>query len=329
MAPLSKAVETTFRRTLDDGTLVYGIELDPDWTYQTVVFGGYALSCLLNASMQSQAGSSTPDPYYITATFLRPMVVASAEVHVKLLRRTSKLVNLKVNMYQKDELMIAAYAIFGDFDKQEGTSLPSKYDTLCPLKLHPSRAQLDARPPWQNFRKHFVGSLDRHFLRSNADIGEKGRTTLGPEWGAWVELIDPLGHIRPDMIGFWFDLMFPVDKSLSAIPQRSSPTWFATLAMSLEFKVKFPFSRTDSSGRPLVAPMILGHVDRARQLKGGMHSDTIELWTAPCKLGEKIEVGKRWREEMVCVAIGRMMGMALPAQWGRRDTAKREPKAKL
>src|SRR4051812_39808445 len=89
-------------------------------------------------------------------------------------------------------------------------------------------------------------------------------------------------------------------------------SWNATLSISLEFKTKFPL---DTEGGKF-APHTIGVFATKRHLNKGRHSDVVELWTAPAGPSDDT-VGGKWREEMRCVAVGSITGIATPIETNR------------
>lgn len=98
-------------------------------------------------------------------------------------------------------------------------------------------------------------------------------------------------------------------------------SWFPTMTLAIEFKSPIPApsdihaSRTVglySSGRFLNDPQ-------------GRHDVYVEVWTAPCNLGEGKEVDG-WRDNQVCLAVATQMALTIPMEAnqerGRRNAAR-------
>lgn len=86
--------------------------------------------------------------------------------------------------------------------------------------------------------------------------------------------------------------------------------------MNIEFKVRFPFHQNDGVS---FSPMTLGSFSRKPHLRNGRYSDVVELWTAPCRIGQKDHViDEAWREKMVCVAVGSQTALLVPASMNER-----------
>lgn len=89
--------------------------------------------------------------------------------------------------------------------------------------------------------------------------------------------------------------------------------------MSVEYKVKLSSLPAADHARHTAGVFSTGKF--AHQ---GRHETHVELWTAPCELGELIEVRPvDWREKSICIAISSQMNLTVdPALNGRRDPAK-------
>lgn len=100
--------------------------------------------------------------------------------------------------------------------------------------------------------------------------------------------------------------------------------WYPTIVLNLEFKVKFPLTQV---GDDDAVPLTLGQYSRKTHCKNGRYTDSTELWTAPCGIGDKAHVvDENWREKMVCVAVGGQMGLIVPATLNTRHRATVKPK---
>lgn len=93
------------------------------------------------------------------------------------------------------------------------------------------------------------------------------------------------------------------------------------MTLAIEFKSpippasKFHASRTVglySSGRFLNDPH-------------GRHDAYVEVWTAPCNIGEGTEV-EGWREHQVCLAVATQMALTIPMEVNRRQAKKDDVK---
>jgi len=57
----------------------------------------------------------------------------------------------------------------------------------------------------------------------------------------------------------------------------------------------------------------------------GRHDAYVEVWTAPCNIGEG-EMVRGWRDEQVCLAVSTQMALTIPMEVnhgrGKKDAAK-------
>jgi hypothetical protein len=57
----------------------------------------------------------------------------------------------------------------------------------------------------------------------------------------------------------------------------------------------------------------------------GRHDAYVEVWTAPCNIGEGVEVDG-WRDQQICLAVAAQMGLTLPMEVNREQGAKNNAK---
>ncbi|KAG8902925.1 hypothetical protein FRB99_003951 [Tulasnella sp. 403] len=328
MAPLSTAILTTPVQELirTHGAKVYEGNADPEWTYGSVSFGGYLLSTLLHATLQHQSGSPHPDPIYLNSQFIRAVVPGPFRILVKTVKTGNQFDNLDVGFYQKDMLKITCQITYGNLSSSgadPGPTLPAAYSPECPMHTHPAASAV-SKPHWaQNFCTRYEWSEDPFFYQEMArSVASKGRVEGGMKWGAWIHLKEEQ-EITPAHVPIFADLTrMPWDVLPAEFGQKGR-WWLPTLTFSLEFKCKLP-------GLESFAPTTLGAFGWKRHLQNGRWNDSFELWTAPCGIGEKQKVDEKWREKMVCVAVGSQVALAVAPERNSRHSKKAEEwKSKL
>lgn len=80
------------------------------------------------------------------------------------------------------------------------------------------------------------------------------------------------------------------------------------------------------------SPTTLGHFACKSHVRNGRTTDIVELWTAPCSIGDQGRVRDEhedWREKMVCVAVGSQMGLIVPVTLKGRHRRSAPSKPKL
>ncbi|KAG8874328.1 hypothetical protein FRB98_008532 [Tulasnella sp. 332] len=326
MAPLGQAKKTTFLKARDDGTKIYSATMDPEWTIHVVPFGGFTLSLVLNAAIQYQQHTAHEDVIYITCFFLKAVVLSAerTELHVKPVRpgkTTGRFMNLKVDLFQDDVLKVTANLIFGSIPLETGPNLPSSHRPKCPLTLHPATAQTVEQFNKANFAKHTEWAVDK-------SVSKDGD---GVVFGCWTGYADKSGteKLEADTLGVFLDITISPFSVIADDPNwKGMNMWLPTLVMSLEFKVKLPLQSCVSESSPRgFAPTTLGQFNRKSHLRNGRYTDIVELWTAPCNIGDKeCVVDEKWRERMVCVAVGGQMGLLVPAELNQRHSSPPDPK---
>ena len=86
--------------------------------------------------------------------------------------------------------------------------------------------------------------------------------------------------------------------------QKAGPSWFPTMVLDLQFLVKIPSSYRLRT---------VGLWSEGRFLQDGRHDNSVEVWTAPCELGDKgAKIDKDWKKEGHCLCISRQMALTLP-----------------
>lgn len=91
--------------------------------------------------------------------------------------------------------------------------------------------------------------------------------------------------------------ILPADRS-------PGPSWFPTLTLSLDFKSKFPLHATSSTNSS--SQHTVGLYSYTKFVEGGRHDQTVEVWSAPCAIAEKLNKGEKiegdWRSQ--CRILG-------------------------
>ncbi|KAG8906071.1 hypothetical protein FRB99_007659 [Tulasnella sp. 403] len=321
MAPLSVSTQTRLLKTLDDGTFVFAAVGDPEWTIGSVIFGGFALGCVLDAISQTQSNGIHPDPVCLTVQFILAMIPGPFEIHIRVLRKGKHHDHLHASVHQKDRLIFTAQTIYGNLepdsrDPDPGPSLPKAYTPICPLRTHPAVSKPSAKYLQLNFFEHYEWAEDMTILNRNDQLASDGQLEDGISWEVWTQLHDKT-LLTSCMIPFFFDLTKMPWDLLPREVKGTAVWWTPSLSISLEFKTKFPLEEA-------FAPHTMGVYGRKRHMKNGRWSDSVELWTAPSSIGVG-EIRADWRDEMVCVAVGSQVALAVPEEknYKRRSAALR------
>lgn len=96
-------------------------------------------------------------------------------------------------------------------------------------------------------------------------------------------------------------------------------SWFPTMVLALEFKAPLPRFSADHADRTV------GIYYSSKFVTDGRHDGNVEVWTAPCNIGEGNEV-PGWREKQVCVATATQMAYILPMEVNLKRAKQRENK---
>ncbi|KAJ3825535.1 thioesterase-like superfamily-domain-containing protein [Lentinula raphanica] len=87
-------------------------------------------------------------------------------------------------------------------------------------------------------------------------------------------------------------------------------SWFPTLTMTIEYKFAIPKRSSVHSNRTV------GVFSSTSFLHGAMgrHNSYTEVWTAPCDIGEDVQIVEGWRDDQVCLAVSTQMAVTVPIE---------------
>ncbi|KAF8906180.1 thioesterase-like superfamily-domain-containing protein [Mucidula mucida] len=309
MAPLYKAIHV--ERTTASAALYRGV-IDPEWSIAAVPNGGYVISLIIEACMQFQAGTPTPDPIHVTAHFLQSATAGSPafEIHIRVLKTGRLFTNFLAEFVQKGRTPITAHLMFGKL--APFAEKPSSYTRRLPLYRHPSTAPLRVNDLFYGaltYAPNIDCTLEPEIAARN-EPDSPNRTCDdthgggGMEWGSWFTLKDLNERLTlPSLAIFADTLLNPPGHDLGALD-----SWFPTMVMTLEFKFPIPLPSKDHADRTVGAfstgSTILAHPHKR-------HNTHVEIWSAPSNVGEG-EEREGWRSKQVCLAVASQMAMIRP-----------------
>ncbi|KAJ3733874.1 hypothetical protein DFJ43DRAFT_167953 [Lentinula guzmanii] len=101
--------------------------------------------------------------------------------------------------------------------------------------------------------------------------------------------------------------------SLGSLNTNWYHSWFPTITMTMEYKFTIP---RPSKATPSHSNRTLGVFSSTSFLHGalGRHSSLTEVWTAPCDIGEAVEVAEGWQDDQVCLAVSTQMAVIVPME---------------
>jgi len=325
----SQAVAVRFDRTLDDGTRVYTGTLDPFWTIGVVPHGGYVMGCILEAVLHSQSTTRHPDPIHISSYFLVPSRPEAYEVHIRQLRAGRRFSNLVVDFFQKGQMNLTSHVIVGTLpdpavgtdDRSSPTMIPPHpFATRIPFREHPSISEpflLETKvTPRSLLKTSFDRTIEERFLTKAIAPWENDG---GFDRGEWYEMLGEEKGVRLSLpaIAFLAD-MGRSPPELFPEGDRPGLSWFPTLTLSLEFKVKL------SCLPHYISPHTFGIFSTGRFIHQGRHDLRSEVWTAPSTIGEKGVLSpddEEWRDKMFCVAVSNQVALTVPIDVNRRKAS--------
>ncbi|KAJ7155648.1 thioesterase-like superfamily-domain-containing protein [Mycena filopes] len=303
MAPLTKAMCVARQASHSpDGSPLFSAYVDPQWVVGQVPQGGYILSLLVQACIESQADSAHPDPLQISAFFLqatRPSTTVSIQLRV--LKRGRTFVNMAADLIFGNRVCITAHLIFGRIPIPARTLIDpaSGYGRRHPLVVHPSEAVVGTLPDVCGYSDQVRWAPEPRLAALNvpARTGPGGGVA---HWGAWVELTDKQERITPASLLFFADCIdgFPRQFPQSVTGATRNQLWLPTLSLGLEFKNPIPPPGPRHASRTVAVYCISGFPSEPQM----RHSTFVEIWSAPSNIGEG-EPGGGWEDDQVCLAI--------------------------
>ncbi|KZP26973.1 hypothetical protein FIBSPDRAFT_818907 [Athelia psychrophila] len=328
-SPLTQAITVEYASSSDDVTIYQGI-VNGDWCIGAVPNGGFSLSLLLKACIQYQASTKHPDPINVTAHYLQAVQVAPFEVRVRTIKNGRGFSNVLADLMQKGTVRITAHSVFGVLEPlpdAPGPHLtlkaPSPYARRHPLHLHPSEAIPE--PLRHTWRFHTLSrwAPDPMYKEQNAP-GRPQRTDSqtigggGVKWAAWFELTNESEVINTPSLCFLADIF---QKAPVLLPESEKvglgTSWFPTMVLNIEFKFPIPKTSADHSTRT-VGIYSSTHFMNDPQ---GRTNPYIEVWTAPCNIGEG-QANKNWRETQFCLATSTQMALTVPMEVNQRQASR-------
>ncbi|KAF8073935.1 thioesterase-like superfamily-domain-containing protein [Lyophyllum atratum] len=318
MAPFYEA--GNIQETVSDGNRDYVGEMDPKWSIGAVPNGGYVLALLVDACIRHQSSSNHPDPIHVTAHYVRAAAISQFEIRIRTVKTGRSFSNLIADLHQRGVLIITTHQIFGInipspnyTNRTPGLTLapPSSYARRIPLYTHPSTAIVGpVRDVW-NFHSHINVATDPHILAKNA-LDHPNRTSAstvggdGLEWGAWLTFEDKRDQITNPALAFLVDIFTNMVGLLPPSERQGlGKSWLPTMVLAMEFKAPIPSSSATHASRTV------GLYSSGKFMNDGRHDAYVEVWTAPCDIGEGKEL-PGWREKQVCLAIATQMAYVMP-----------------
>ncbi|RDB14795.1 hypothetical protein Hypma_016330 [Hypsizygus marmoreus] len=331
MAPFYRAVDVKSSPSNDAVYRIFAGDIDPQWLVGAVPNGGYVLALIVEAAIQYQAASTSghKDPIHVTAHYLRTTSVAHFEVRVRTLKTGRGFTNLTAELIQQGNLIVTTHLIFGINTPTPPPHLtlvpPSPYARRIPLHTHPSTANPQRmREAWV-FQPYMKLASDPtiHARNHPESISRTDSTTVGGgglEWGAWFEFVDEGDRITNPSLAFLVDIFVNLPSLLPKSERQGlRSSWFPTMVLAIEFKAPIP--------RPsdVYASRTVGLYSSGRFLNDGRHDAYVEVWSAPCNIGEGVDT-EGWREKQVCLATATQMAYIVPMEVnmakGKKGSAK-------
>jgi Thioesterase-like superfamily len=243
-----------------DGHAVHDMVVDPGWTIGDKPNGGYLLAAMARAALGTVASVEGPDhphPLSATATYVRPPVLAPAEVHSEVLRRGRGMSQVRARLVQDGAVRVEALFTAGRLRPEAepfwgGAEAPA---------LPPPEACERSTPAGPSGM--VLPIMERVQLRFDpAVLGfRRGEPTGRGELRAWLSFADGRD---PDPLA----LLYALDALPPATFDLAEATgWVPTLSLTAYV-------------RALPAPGPLAVRQRAGLVEGGLVDEVCEVWDA-------------------------------------------------
>ncbi|ORY84143.1 thioesterase-like superfamily-domain-containing protein [Leucosporidium creatinivorum] len=338
MVSLTSAISSSLAYERGNGASVYNAAVSETYTIGSVPHGGYILSIITQAALQYQKASSPHhDPAHLSADFLKPSSVGACQVEISTFTQTQRWTRLDVALYQYTTpgdlstpriLKVRGSLMFTTLPPLLAPAPPSKEHVtvlphtpipearICPLKIHPSQCEKGELYRSARFSKECAWSEKVGVLGSK---DEEGRGRLS--WGAWWEMSEEADDVRSNvaLVPFFADQF---RNGVELLEGEHSPglSWFPTLTFSLQFISRFPLAAIPTLPHSKPAPRTVGLYSTTKFSSEGRHDITVEVWSAPSGLGEKVEVGSdEWRKEAQILGVSTQMALTLPFEINQRQ----------
>ncbi|KAM0748424.1 hypothetical protein T439DRAFT_327694 [Meredithblackwellia eburnea MCA 4105] len=269
--------------TSSNGETTYHLEqVHKDWSIITAPCGGYTLTLLVKACILHQSTTAHRDINGITASYLKAAIVGKpAEVRIAPLKPGRSLTYLRVGLYQNNELLLDATAIFSDVAKPEGLTLDpsSLLAPRNPVERYPFPSDPLPIAPKFNFR-HLVEWTEV------PDFQRRPQHHSGLEWGSWIRFKD---EKRADWEHLCFVADLPKHGPDAITFEEETKFWFPTLSIQIQFFI---------SPEQLPADPTFAIYSLCKFVENGRHDAVAEVWTKSGEGGQGRLVLKSWQMAM-------------------------------
>ncbi|KAJ3728635.1 thioesterase-like superfamily-domain-containing protein [Lentinula raphanica] len=347
---LSEAIKVTKQSSSGDVDVYIG-EMDPEWCIGVVPNGGYALGQIVESCICKQRSSHHPDPIHVTAHFLSSPSASAFEVRVCLLKKGRSFTNLEADLIQNGSTRIKSHLIFGILEPPPQSpgirGEQSNNISLLPLLRTPvvylftnilaphheplleftREPELSAQNDVDSPHRTNAETVGGGGLQSGFWCGLSRDQTKGSEHKMVdTEAVTASGLPLFADISSGAVLLLPAEhrKGLGTRQVKKTLTppvghslninrlcsWFPTLTMTIEYKFAIPKRSSVHSNRTV------GVFSSTSFLHGAMgrHNSYTEVWTAPCDIGEDVQIVEGWRDDQVCLAVSTQMAVTVPIE---------------
>jgi acyl-CoA thioesterase len=250
MTTMTDSLFDTDTRVTAAGEHVYTANLTDRWdALGGVPNGGYLLAVCLNALAQELP---LPDPVVVSATYLRPAAVATAEIRTETARAGRRVATGEARLIQDGKEIVRTVATFADLAQADGRTHMRSTPPDLPAPEH-CRDVLELAPPLPG-----VSITDRFEYRAPELPGwARGAPSGEAENVFWLRFADGRDA---DPIA----LAAMVDAAAPAVLELGEPG-SATIELTVHVRAK-------------PAPGWLACRTSTRHLIGGYHEEDFEIW---------------------------------------------------
>ncbi|KAH7127788.1 thioesterase-like superfamily-domain-containing protein [Dactylonectria estremocensis] len=234
----------------------YSAHLSSAWSIGDVPHGGYLLAIAYRAVCthfrlnhpNRHAGHAAPVSMQLC--FLRPSQVGPARLEVNEAKLGSRVSTVTVTLSQPGGLKVMGLVTVSNFAEEAGLSAEPERGLDALPHLPPPQARTTAGQTWERARiphpefRKAPSHVEVHVLAESSSLHRHGTTE---QWARlrWEQQDEPVsGRWTNEAAAFLLDVypsaLATLESKLQSETGSTSPVWFPTLTISIDFKKQLP-----------------------------------------------------------------------------------------
>lgn len=246
------------------------------------------------------------DPAHVRCDFFTPASVGPVQVEIKVLSASKRWTRLDFELLQYPtpgdrssgdrKLILSGHAMFtilpelGPPAPPTGDNLtvlphtPCSQSRICPIRRHPAELEGQKLDYAFNFKDGVRWAQD---VNVEGQVDSDGRQKM--EWGAWWQQMREEDRVDTSaaFLPFFADQFKNGPELLRDGHKIEGKFWFPTLTFALDFKSRWPLAAIPGVEGSTPASHTVGLYSVTKFCSDGRHDISVEVWSAPCNLGEK------------------------------------------